>query len=133
MSDYFAVDPEALARNAPNVRAFSDQLQQVISRLQSGLGSLGECWGDDPMGQAFANQYTNPRDEMFKGLSGVVDVLESTADGLETMAKGFAQTEDQNVANAHRLISGGDTPTSSHQGTGTQGGSQGGSHGTTRG
>jgi uncharacterized protein YukE len=131
MSDYFAVDPEGLAKNAPNVRAFSDQLLGVVSRLQSGLASLGECWGDDPMGQAFAAQYLRPRDEMFDGLNGIVSVLDSTADGLQTMAKGFAQTEDQNVATASSLIHGGDTSTVSPQGTGTPD-EHGGSHGSTR-
>jgi WXG100 family type VII secretion target len=128
VSDYFAVDPEGLAQNAPNVRAFSDQLRGVVTRLQSGLDSLGECWGDDPMGKAFASQYLDPRDEMFQGLTGAVDVLDSTADGLETMAKGFAQTEDQNVANARHLIGGsGDTHTSS-----TPKSESGGSHSTSR-
>jgi hypothetical protein len=76
------------------------------------------------MGKAFASQYLNPRDEMFEGLSSAADVLDSTADGLETMAKGFAQTEDTNVANARHLINGsGDTHTGSAGGTGTSGGS----------
>jgi uncharacterized protein YukE len=128
VSDYFAVDPEGLAKNAPNVRAFSDQLRGAVTRLQSGLASLGECWGDDPMGKAFASQYLSPRDEMLKGLNGAVDVLDSTADGLETMAKGFAQTEDQNVANARHLIHGsGDAPTEVPK-TKTSGGT----HGTPR-
>jgi uncharacterized protein YukE len=128
MSDYFEVDPESLAKNAPNVRAFSNQFLEFVGRLQSGLDSCGECWGDDPMGKAFANQYLNPRDEMLKGLHGTVDVLNSTADGLETMAKGFAQTEDQNVVNARRLLGSGD-PSTGHSGeTRTPGGS----HGTPR-
>ncbi|MBC9731321.1 WXG100 family type VII secretion target [Streptomyces sp. TRM68367] len=128
MSDYFAVDPESLARNAPHVRAYSDQFREFVGRLQSGLDSCGECWGDDPMGKAFASQYLNPRDEMLKGLNGTVDVLDSTGDGLETMAKGFAQTEDQNVANARRLGGSGDTYTGPSEETRTPGGS----HGTPR-
>lgn len=106
MSDYFAVDPEGLAKNAPNVRAFADQMRSVVTRLQSGLDSFGECWGNDAMGKAFATQYLTPRDQMISGLSGVADVLDSTADGLETMSKGFAQTEAQNVANARGLTHG---------------------------
>lgn len=130
VSDYFAVDPEGLAKNAPNVRAFSGQLRGVVTRLQSGLASLGECWGDDPMGKAFSSQYLIPRDEMLSGLADAADVLDSTADGLETMAKGFAQTEDQNVANARHLIgTSGDPNTGSAGDTRTSDGS----HSTLRG
>lgn len=103
MSDFFSVDVENLIKTAPNVRAYSDQLNGVISRLQERLGALGECWGADPMGKAFANQYITPRDQLIGGLKGAVEVLGSTADGLETMGKGFAQTEAQNVQNARSI------------------------------
>ncbi|NUR01124.1 MAG: WXG100 family type VII secretion target [Streptomyces sp.] len=108
-SDYFAVDPDRLAKNAPQVRAFSDQMRQVLSQLESRMNELGDCWGDDPMGKAFAQQYLTPRDQMVEGLQGIVDVLDSTADGLETMAKGFHQTEEQAKATAHGLERGTDT------------------------
>lgn len=106
MPDYFAVDPESLAKDAPNMRAFSDQVRGIVTRLQGGLDSLGECWGTDPMGRAFANNYLSPRDEIFTGLSGMADVLDSTADGMENMAKGFADTEATNVASARNLTRG---------------------------
>ncbi|WP_030935805.1 WXG100 family type VII secretion target [Streptomyces sp. NRRL S-646] len=108
-SDYFAVDPDGLAKNAPQVRAFSDQMRQVLSQLESRMNELGDCWGDDPMGKAFAQQYLTPRDQMIDGLKGIVDVLDSTADGLETMAKGFHQTEEQAKATARGLDRGTDT------------------------
>ncbi|MFF4799266.1 WXG100 family type VII secretion target [Streptomyces sp. NPDC001351] len=108
-SDYFAVDPDRLAKNAPQVRAFSDQMRQVLSQLETRMNELGDCWGDDPMGKAFAEQYVTPRDQMVEGLQGIVEVLDSTADGLETMAKGFHQTEEQAKATAHGLQRGTDT------------------------
>jgi uncharacterized protein YukE len=129
VSDYLAVDPDALAKNAPHVRAFSDQMRNVVTRLQGRLDSLGDCWGDDPMGKAFATNYLNPRDQMFDGLSGLVDVLDSTADGLETMAKGFTQTEDQNVATARSLTRGSSgTPSGTVPNSKTSGGSHGSTH-----
>jgi WXG100 family type VII secretion target len=102
-SNYFAVDPDGLAKNAPNVRAYSDQMRAVFTRLQSRLNELGDCWGDDPMGKAFEEQYRTPRDQMVSGLQGIADVLDSTADGLETMAKGFHQTEEQAAATARGI------------------------------
>jgi WXG100 family type VII secretion target len=103
VSDTFAVDPEGLAKHAPNVRAFSDQMRAVVTRLHSQLDSLGDCWGDDSMGKAFESQYTDSRDRMLEGLTGISDVLDSTAEGLETMAKGLADAESQNVASARAL------------------------------
>jgi uncharacterized protein YukE len=130
-SNYFAVDPDGLAKNAPNVRAYSDQMRQVVTRLQSRLDELGDCWGDDPMGKAFAEQYLTPRDQMISGLQGIVDVLDSTADGLETMAKGFHQTEEQNTAAARGFERGStDTHSGSVPDTRTSGGAHG--HGPTR-
>ena len=131
-SNYLAVDPDGLAKNAPNVRAYSDQMRQVVTRLQSRLGELGDCWGDDPMGKAFEEQYVTPRDQMISGLQGIVDVLDSTADGLETMAKGFHATEEQNTASARSFERGAtDTNTGSVPDPKTSGGSH--SHGHTRG
>jgi uncharacterized protein YukE len=102
-SSYFAADPDSLAKTAPYVRAYSDLMRQVVTRLESRLAELGDCWGDDSMGKAFEEQYRTPRDQMISGLHGIADVLDSTADGLETMAKGFQQTEDQNTATARSV------------------------------
>ncbi|MGW2525295.1 WXG100 family type VII secretion target [Streptomyces sp. NPDC001617] len=108
-SNYFAVNPDGLAKNAPNVRAFSDQMRQVVGRLEERLGALGDCWGDDPMGKSFENVYQEPKEEMLTGLRGIVDVLDSTADGLETMAKGFHATEENNTSTARSFERGGDS------------------------
>ncbi|MGW6912131.1 WXG100 family type VII secretion target [Streptomyces sp. NPDC054940] len=132
-SNYFAVDPDALAKNAPNVRAYSDQMRQLVNRLESRLNELGDCWGDDSMGKAFAEQYVTPRKDMVDGLKGLVEVLDSTADGLETMAKGFNATEDENTKTARSFERGTTdthTPSVSVPDTNTSGGSH---RGTTRG
>lgn len=128
-SDYFAVDPDALAKNAPNVRAYSDQMRQALTRLKSRLDGLGDCWGDDPMGKSFEGAYLTPRDQMFSGLQGIADVLDSTADGLETMAKGFHQTEEQNAATARKFERGN---TGTHPGSVTKPRTPGGSRGAGR-
>ncbi|QKZ15960.1 WXG100 family type VII secretion target [Streptomyces chartreusis] len=127
-SNYFAVDPDSLAKNAPNVRAYSDQMRQVVTRLETRLRELGDCWGDDPMGKTFAEQYVSPRDQMIEGLKGIVDVLDSTADGLQTMAKGFHATEDQNTKIA-RDFERGTTDAPTHPGSVPETGASGGSRG----
>ncbi|MEH0639641.1 MULTISPECIES: hypothetical protein [Streptomyces] len=50
-SSHFAADPGSLAKTAPSVGAYSDLMRQVVSRLQSRLAELGDCWGDDSMGK----------------------------------------------------------------------------------
>lgn len=42
------------------MRAFSDQMRQVVTRLETRLDGLGDCWGDDPMGKSFEEQYLTP-------------------------------------------------------------------------
>lgn len=124
-SNYFAVNPDGLAKTAPNMRTVSDQARQILTRLQSNLDALGDCWGDDPMGKSFEEQYLTARKQMFDGMQGIVDVVDSTADGLETMAKGFHQTEEQNTANARGFERG---TGGTHSGSFTEPNPFGGSH-----
>jgi uncharacterized protein YukE len=93
--NYFAVDTDALAKASPEIRRLAQRINRLNSKLESGVNSLGECWGNDRNGQQFAKQYVKPKTQLLIGLDKASKVLDSMADGVETMSKGFTKTEEQ--------------------------------------
>lgn len=105
MDEQLSVNTDGLLDAVPAINDLADQFGNVLSNLQDKLGALGQPWGDDKTGQAFLAQYQGPRQKLELALVNTQNVLKSTADGVETMAKGFAATEEQNQAS---IISSGD-------------------------
>ncbi|KUO15552.1 WXG100 family type VII secretion target [Streptomyces dysideae] len=99
--NYFAVDTDALATAAPEIMRLAQRVNRVNSLLESRTSALGECWGHDAGGRQFAQQYMRPRNQLLKGLGSASKVLDSMADGVQTMAKGFSKTEEQAIEAAN--------------------------------
>ncbi|GAA4794630.1 WXG100 family type VII secretion target [Streptomyces ziwulingensis] len=98
MSDgTFSVDTARLEQAAPQMLELAARLRSVATKLDGRLESLGACWGDDESGRQFLEQYAEPRRQLGEGITGAGNVLDSTVDGIRTMARGFARTEEQNV------------------------------------
>jgi uncharacterized protein YukE len=53
----FEVEPAALRGAAGSVDAEAEALASLASSLQHYLEQLGACWGDDEVGQRFAERY----------------------------------------------------------------------------
>jgi uncharacterized protein YukE len=85
------------------MQELAEQVRGIGTGLQSRIEELGDCWGDDDTGQQFYNQYATPRDQILEGVSGTGDVLDSTADGIKTMATQYQQLEDENVFAVRQL------------------------------
>ncbi|QMU77117.1 hypothetical protein GXW83_16775 [Streptacidiphilus sp. PB12-B1b] len=103
MPDAFSVDTEGLNNQIPYMQELAEQLRSVGTTLESTLDALGECWGKDAAGQQFFGQYDNPHQEWVQGVGGAGDVVDSTAQGVRTMAVQFDRLEDQNVAAVRQL------------------------------
>ncbi len=95
--NYFAVDTDALAKAAPEIEKLARRIHAVNAKLQARTSAVGQCWGDDENGQRFAKQYLRPKSQMLKGIDKASKVLDSVADGVKTMSKGFAKTEENAV------------------------------------
>ncbi|MCG6495633.1 WXG100 family type VII secretion target [Kitasatospora sp. A2-31] len=112
----FSVDTEKLAAAAPQVQELAGLIRSVGTRLEARLGELGACWGDDYTGREFHQQYGQPKERLTEAIDGTAEVLDSTVDGIGTMAKGLRRTEEQNVEALRPLaagvgeLSGGDGP-----------------------
>ncbi|MFE2422675.1 WXG100 family type VII secretion target [Streptomyces hokutonensis] len=93
----FSVDTEQLEQAAPQMQELAGRIRSIATKLDGRLESLGACWGDDESGRQFLEQYAEPKRQLSAGITGAGNVLDSTVEGIRTMAKGFAQTEEQNV------------------------------------
>ncbi|WP_089099952.1 WXG100 family type VII secretion target [Streptomyces hyaluromycini] len=104
MSDgTFSVDTARLGQSAPQMQELAARIRSIATKLDGRLESLGACWGDDESGRQFLEQYAEPKRQLSAGITGVGNVLDSTVDGIRTMAKGFARTEEANVEALHAI------------------------------
>ncbi|WP_033822150.1 WXG100 family type VII secretion target [Kitasatospora sp. MBT63] len=102
----FAVDPEGLREPLTQVREIASEFHGIGAGLTERLAAIGPCWGDDESGRQFSEVYRGPRDQLLQGFSAMADVVNQTADGIDTMAKNFRKLEDDNAAHAKTLNGG---------------------------
>jgi hypothetical protein len=118
-----SVDTDQLAQAVPAVTALSMRLAAINASLSGTIMGLGEPWGgkDDSIGGPFGQAYEPARDQILTGLSGTQQALESTADGLGTMVKGYTSTEDANTIPDLGAIGSGDDGAVGDVGAGRRG------------
>jgi uncharacterized protein YukE len=98
VSDQVSVNTDGLLAAAPGLNDLASRVRDVYTALSARLDELGQPWGDDQTGEAFLANYQDPKEQLLTGIDSTGSVLGSTADGVVTMAKGFAQTEAENRA-----------------------------------
>jgi hypothetical protein len=103
-NDSFSADTDGLHEQIPFVQELAANFRAIGTNLQAKLDALGPCWGPDAGGQEFYGQYAEPRDQILEGTSDTGDVLDSTVDGIKTMAVQLAHMEDENEASARQLM-----------------------------
>ena len=114
MSDgTFSVDTERLDQAAPQMQELAGRIRSIATKLDGRLEALGACWGDDESGRQFLEQYAEPKRQLSSGITGAGNVLDSTVDGVRTMARGFARTEEQNVETLRAATPAADSVTTS--------------------
>ncbi|MEC3997660.1 hypothetical protein VSR01_30880 [Actinacidiphila sp. DG2A-62] len=124
----FSVDTDGLTAQMPYMQELAQRFVNIHDELESKLGSLGECWGRDRSGEAFLRQYAKPKGQILDAAQQAGEVLRSTGDGLETMAKGYQRIEAQNAESARKLgtsLEPGSVPGGEHGGQGGEGGGRG--------
>ncbi|MET9915249.1 hypothetical protein ABZZ74_53040 [Streptomyces sp. NPDC006476] len=104
--DYLGVDTGAIAAAVAPTREMAQRILDVKSALVARLSELGAPWGDDETGRQFLEQYQGGKNDLLAGFEGASEVLRSMADGVDTMAKGFQWTEEQNMEAASVLTNG---------------------------
>jgi hypothetical protein len=93
----------------PYLRELASRFKGVGTSLEARLGSIGQPWGDDETGRQFLESYDNPHRQILDGISQTGEVLDSTGDGINTMAKNYRILEEENIAAARSLDTGGES------------------------
>ncbi|MEE4418864.1 MULTISPECIES: WXG100 family type VII secretion target [Streptomyces] len=92
MDSELSVDTDGLEGAVPHIREIAGRAESVLKNLEGELKGVGKGW-DDPMGRAFVEGYQGPAETLQRGLADISHVVTSTADGVHTMGKSFANTE----------------------------------------
>ncbi len=98
MGNQISVNTQGLENAVPGIEQLATRFADILSSLSDTLNGLGEPWGTDPSGKDFVKNYSDPNQKVVNGIGDTKKVVESTADGVRTMAEGFAATEEQNQA-----------------------------------
>jgi len=101
--DTFSVNTEGLSEQLPYMQELARSVRAVGTNLQARIGPLEGCWGGDATGQQFFSQYDSPREQIVQGVGDVGDVLDSTTEGVQTMAVQFDRLEEENVAAVRQM------------------------------
>ncbi|MFJ6836863.1 WXG100 family type VII secretion target [Streptomyces sp. NPDC091209] len=104
------MDTNGLHEQSPYMQNLAARFKGLSADLQARLDGLGECWGDDTTGRQFVSEYADPRDGLVKGIGEFGLVMDSTVDGITTMAVRFERLEDENVHSLRNLGLSGDGP-----------------------
>jgi uncharacterized protein YukE len=105
MSDSsFSANTEGLTEQLPFMQEVAEGLRSIGTNLEATLDDLGPCWGPDATGQQFFTQYDNPHQEWREGVSDASDVVDSTVQGVQTMAVQFDRMEDNNISATQQLL-----------------------------
>ncbi|HET6734474.1 WXG100 family type VII secretion target [Mycobacterium sp.] len=96
MSEPLGVTPPELRSTSQHLNDVSTRMKAVLSSLRANLSGEGAAWGDDQIGDQFANG-----DSGYLAQQGWVDgsveaktgLLDYYADGLKTAADSFEQQD----------------------------------------
>ena len=99
MGNSYSVNTDGIESARPGWSDIGYRINGALSKFFSVQSRTGACWGsNDPYGKAFYAQYGGPADQVLSTAESAAPAAENTADGLGTMAKGFASTEENNRA-----------------------------------
>lgn len=93
------VDPQALRATQPSFTSVADTITTAAAALASAISNEGECWGNDEIGQAFAENYTPGVDSGQQAVTGLATVMTQLGANLVTIATAF-ETQDTTTAGA---------------------------------
>ncbi|WP_406282557.1 WXG100 family type VII secretion target [Embleya sp. NBC_00896] len=78
-------------------KAFTDAGRRVAAirtALKGSIEGLGECWGDDDLGNGFAKEYKPNRDKVLEALEALAKGLGEIGKGLDTAATNYQKADD---------------------------------------
>lgn len=96
MSDPLGVTPADLRATSQHLSEVSSSMKDVLSTLQENLAGEGAAWGDDKIGDQYANGesgYLAQQDWVDGSIDAKTGLLDYYSDGLKTAADSFQQQD----------------------------------------
>ncbi len=104
MDPILAVDPAAVAAQAPHFTRAAQDVHQVLARIQTTYATLGPCWGTtlggiharggtDETSKALEETFTPQYSQLVQGTSGAAAMLDQIAAALLTAAANYQHAE----------------------------------------
>ena len=95
MADFLGVTPPDLRWTSEHLYDVSARMKEVLSRLRERLAAEGVAWGDDEMGEQFANGPGGYLSQL-KWVDGSVGTKTDLLDYYSRALKGSADSFEQN-------------------------------------
>ncbi|WP_433205070.1 hypothetical protein ACQP1G_17295 [Nocardia sp. CA-107356] len=102
MGDKIQIDPELLRMAAKKTSRARDRVDSVINTLQASIAAREKSWGNDLLGDPFANGqggaggYLKSRDNMIEGARNVAGTMDNFYHGQVKWASYLDQKEHGN-------------------------------------
>ncbi|MFI9531692.1 hypothetical protein ACIG56_00485 [Nocardia fusca] len=90
MAGEIELDPNQLLRQSARLAELGEQVGRACADLRDSLDLAHGCWGDDYMGDAFAEGFTPNADQLLAGQQAMADGLRDTAAAIRSAADRFA-------------------------------------------
>ncbi|AHH15810.1 WXG100 family type VII secretion target [Nocardia nova] len=94
----FRADPAALQATEPKYNDVSDRVITAVQTLKRITEAEGKCWGDDEIGNKFAEGYVEPAGQALTGGSNLGAILSSMASNMVSAAQTLQQQDEANAA-----------------------------------
>ncbi|PRY43327.1 WXG100 family type VII secretion target [Umezawaea tangerina] len=89
----FEVDPTALRSASPKFSSTGDKLADAWDALRSVMDAEGTCWGNDEVGQKFAQGYTPAADTARQAFPGIAEAIQNIRTELDDTATTWEQSD----------------------------------------
>jgi WXG100 family type VII secretion target len=83
------VDPDAMRSSAIAYTDLGDAADRILTGLKATIDRIGNCWGSDETGDAFATSYVQFRDQLVPGITGIGAMLYQIGNGIHVSADAY--------------------------------------------
>jgi hypothetical protein len=97
MSETTSVDTDQMTKVMPQVDELENRLAAANNGLVADATPLENAAGDDAAGKAFYDAYSTARDQITGATRDLQTITASIRDGINTMVRGYTQTEEDNT------------------------------------
>lgn len=99
----FHTDLARLTEGARDFGVFAERAGKIAGDLGGVLDSVGACWGDDAIGQSFAEGHVGPAGDVLSGMGGLSAGFGGVGERLTETARTYREAEQGN-SDAFRAI-----------------------------